>query len=288
MKETRVYKQTGTCSIQADIYYQGPRTPVIIYIHSGALIFGTREWLPVEQIEYFTSCGFSLVNIDYRLAPETKFEWIIEDIRDAIHWVRTDATQWYDFDIKRIAVIGGSAGGYLSLLTGTMDYKPNVIVSFYGYGDILGDWYAQPSEFYCAKPLVDRANAINRIGNVEITSGTWDRFDYYVYCRQQGKWVQEVTKMDPILDEEKLKQYNPIDNITEEYPPTLFLHGNQDTDVPYKQSTIMYEKLKSMGIQTELITIEGADHVFDHHFTEPQVQLAFKQLVNFLKVHLYT
>jgi len=84
MKETRVYKQANNCSISADIYYQGADSPVIIYIHGGALIFGTRTWLPLEQIEYFTSSGFSIVNIDYRLAPETEFEFIIEDIKDAI------------------------------------------------------------------------------------------------------------------------------------------------------------------------------------------------------------
>lgn len=286
MKETRIYKQTENCSISADIYYQGTRSPVIIYIHSGALIFGTREWLPVEQIEYLTNRGFSLVNIDYRLAPETSFEFIIEDIRDAINWVRTEATEWYDYDVDKIAVMGGSAGGYLSLLTGTMDYKPNAIVSFYGYGNILGDWYTHPSEYYCKKPIIDRISAINRIGNVEITDGKWDRFDYYVYCRQQGRWIQEVTKMDPKLDKEKIKKYNPIDNITKEYPPTLFLHGNQDTDVPYEQSIIMHNKLKDMGIYTKLITIDGADHVFDHNFTDQQVQFAYIELIDFLKVHL--
>ncbi|MFC7681717.1 alpha/beta hydrolase fold domain-containing protein [Paenibacillus sp. GCM10028914] len=286
MKETRIYKQTENCSISADIYYQGAGSPVIIYIHSGALIFGTREWLPIEQIEFLTNYGFSVVNIDYRLAPETNFDFIIEDIRDAINWVRTEATQWYDFDVTKIALMGGSAGGYLSLLTGTMDFKPNVIISFYGYGDILGNWYTQPSEYYCNKPIIDRMSALSRIGNVEITNGEWDRFDYYVYCRQQGIWIQEVTKMDPKIDKDKIKQYNPIDNIAEGYPPTLFLHGNQDTDVPYEQSVIMYEKLKDMGIYSKLITIDGADHVFDHNFKDEQVQFAFAELIDFLKVHL--
>ncbi|WP_054403248.1 alpha/beta hydrolase [Paenibacillus solani] len=286
MKETRIYKQTENCSISADIYYQGAGTPVIIYIHSGALIFGTREWLPNEQIEYFNNNGFSVVNIDYRLAPETNFELIIEDIRDAIHWVRTGAIQWYDFDINKIAVMGGSAGGYLSLLTGTMDYKPNVIISFYGYGDILGSWYTQPSEYYCKKPIVDREHALNKIGNSEITNGKWDRFDYYVYCRQQGRWIQEVLKIDPKSDANKIKHYNPVDNITEGYPPTLLLHGTQDTDVPYEQSVIMYEKLKDMGINCKLITIDGADHVFDHNFKDQQVQVAFSELLEFLEVHL--
>ncbi|MUG86496.1 alpha/beta hydrolase fold domain-containing protein [Paenibacillus timonensis] len=286
MKETRIYKQIDNCSISADIYYQGTDTPVILYIHSGALIFGTREWLPTAQIEYLTNAGFSLVNIDYRLAPETKFEIIIEDIRDAIEWVRTKAIEWYDFDIDNIAVMGSSAGGYLSLLTGTMDYKPKAIISFYGYGDILGTWYTEPSEYYCKKPMISRSKAIENIGFEETTDGKWDRIDFYYYCRQQGVWVQEVTKMDPNYDLNKLMQYNPINNISNDYPPTLFLHGDQDTDVPYEQSVKMYEKLKEIGIETKLITIEGADHVFDHDFEDPKVQGAFIEVVDFLKTHL--
>ncbi|WP_018758351.1 alpha/beta hydrolase [Paenibacillus terrigena] len=286
MKETRVYKQANNCSISADIYYQGADSPVIIYIHGGALIFGTRTWLPFEQIEYFTSSGFSIVNIDYRLAPETEFEFIIEDIRDAIEWVRTKAIEWYDFDINNIAVMGSSAGGYLSLLTGTMDVKPQAIVSFYGYGDILGDWYSQPSEFYCKKPMINRTMASESIGNIEVTTGVWERFDFYLYCRQQGVWVQEVTRFNRNKDSDNLIKYNPINNISEDYPPTLFLHGDQDTDVPYEQSVLIYEKLKEKGVYSKLITIEGADHVFDHNFNDPTIQRAFMNVVEFLRTHL--
>jgi acetyl esterase/lipase len=287
MKDTRVYKQTKNCSISADIYYQGADSPVIIYIHGGALIFGTKTMLPLEQIDYFTRAGFSLVNIDYRLAPETEFEFIIEDIRDAIEWVRTKSIEWYDYDINKIAVMGSSAGGYLSLLTGTMDIKPKAIVSFYGYGDILGDWYAQPSEFYCKKPMITRSKALESIGNKELTNGVEEeRFDFYLYCRQQGVWVQEVTRIDPDKDRYQLMKYNPINHITEDYPPTLLVHGDQDTDVPYEQSVIMHEKLQETGGYSKLITIEGADHVFDHHFSDPAVQRAFKNVVDILRTHL--
>jgi len=286
MKDTRVYKQVNRCSIYADIYYQGPNSPIILYIHGGALIFGTRDWLPVEQIEFYTRAGYSLVNIDYRLAPETAFECIIEDIRDAVDWVRSKATEWYDFDVDNIALMGSSAGGYLSLLAGALGIKPKAIVSFYGYGDILGEWYAQPSEYYCKKPMINRDSAMKYMNDTEITTGNWDRFDFYLYCRQQGVWIQEVTKMDRKHDLTQLTKFNPINHVTIDYPPTLLLHGDQDTDVPYEQSLLMYEKLKEAGVDAKLITIEGADHVFDHHFKDPSVQRAFNEILEFLKTYL--
>ena len=285
-KDTRIYKKVGNCLIAADIYYHGANSPVIIYIHGGALIFGTRNWFPAEQIEFYLKNGFSVVNIDYRLAPETPFNEIIEDIRDAIVWVKTQTIEWYGFDVNNIAVIGSSAGGYLSLLTGTMDTKPKAIVSFYGYGDILGDWYKYPSEFYCKRPFVDREIAIKSLSDKEITDGDWARFDFYLYCRQQGKWIEEVTKLDRVNDLQKIYKYNPINNITKFFPPTLLLHGNKDTDVPIEQSILINCKLIEKDIYSKLIVIEGADHVFDQNFNDEAVQKAFMEVINFLKTNL--
>lgn len=287
LKDTRIFKKTDNCSISADIYYQGSQSPVIIYIHGGALIFGTREWLSLDQIEYFRRSGFSIVNIDYRLAPETNFEEIIEDIKDALNWVRTKAMEWYDFDSNNIAVMGSSAGGYLSLLIGTMDIRPKAIISFYGYGDILGKWYSEPSEYYCQRPILNKETAYEYIGDRELTNGQWERFNFYLYCRQHGVWIKEVTGINGINGTPELTKYNPIHNITSEFPPTLLLHGNQDTDVPFEQSVIMYEKLKENGVEAKLIIVDGADHAFDQNFHHPSVQSAFKEIVDFLRSHLF-
>lgn len=284
--ESKVYKNTKQSLIYADIYYHGSQTPVIIYIHSGALIFGTRKWLPIEQVEIYKNAGFSVISIDYRLAPETKFELIIEDIQDALTWVRTNASKMYDFNTDKLAVIGCSAGAYLCLLSGTMDYKPNAIISFYGYGDILGKWYSEPSEFYCKRPIVKLAEAKQSLSDSELSEGPWDRFNYYLWCRQHGTWVETVTGLDRDIDIELLRKYNPIDNISKDFPPTLFLHGDKDTDVPYEQSLTMYEALRKVGIQTDLVTVCGADHVFDQNINDPQVKSAFEKTVGFLKKHL--
>ncbi len=284
--ESKVYKNTKHSSICADIFYHGSETPVIIYIHSGALIFGTRKWLPMEQVEIYKSAGFSVISSDYRLAPETKFELINDDIQDALNWVRTTASKMYDFNTDKLALIGCSAGAYLSLLSVTMVNRPNAIVSFYGYGDILGKWYSEPSDFYCKKSIVKLVEAEKSLCDSEVSEGSWERFNYYLWCRQQGTWVETVTGLDRENDSELLRRYNPIDNISIDFPPTLFLHGDKDTDVPYEQSLMMYEALRKAGIQTELVTVSGADHVFDQNINDPRVKSAFEKTVGFLKKHL--
>ena len=116
-KDTICYKHVGELAIQADVYRVPGRTwqPVIVWIHGGALIAGNREAIAPWQVELYLQAGFCLVSIDYRLAPETKLPEIIADLRDAIRWVRRCGPGLFGLDPERLAVIGHSAGGYLTL-----------------------------------------------------------------------------------------------------------------------------------------------------------------------------
>jgi hypothetical protein len=49
----------------------------------------------------------------------------------------------------------------------------------------------------------------------------------------------------------------PVNNVTREYPPTLLIHGTEDTDVPCEQSVMMADEFKKYGIDHELIMIAG-------------------------------
>ena len=285
MVETKAFKRSTQTFLCADIYYHGRQTPVLVYIHGGGLIFGSRR-MPMERVEIYKQAGFSVISIDYRLAPETKLPVIVEDIRDALHWVRTTASRLYDFNTDKIALVGSSAGGYLSLLVGTMDERPDAIVSFYGYGDILGAWYAEPSEFYRRRPIVRLDEVEKLMYKGEVTEGGWERFDYYLWCRQHGTWVESVTGLNRDQDLELLRMYNPIDNIRADFPPTLLLHGDEDTDVPYEQSVMMHGALREAGVQAELITLYGAGHGFDRNMQAPGVRQAYEKTVAFLKKHL--
>ena len=58
----------------------------------------------------------------------------------------------------------------------------------------------------------------------------------------------------------KIVPFEPVRNVTKDYPPTLLMHGTKDTDVPYEQSAMMAEELKRHGVDHELITVEGGGH----------------------------
>jgi dipeptidyl aminopeptidase/acylaminoacyl peptidase len=48
--------------------------------------------------------------------------------------------------------------------------------------------------------------------------------------------------------------------VTRQYPPTLLIHGTEDTDVPYELSVMMADQFKKFNVDHELITITGGEH----------------------------
>ncbi|MEK7406366.1 MAG: alpha/beta hydrolase [Acidobacteriota bacterium] len=289
--ETYTYKTARSCTLQADVHRLPGETPrpAILWLHGGALIFGHRGNLGAEQRQRYLREGFTVVSIDYRLAPETKLAGILEDLDDAWRWLRAQGPRLFRIDPDRIAVVGHSAGGYLTLTCGhRLRPRPAALVSFYGYGDIAGDWYSRPDPFYSRQPAVSKEEAWQTVGR-EPLSGTPapnQRFRFYLYCRQQGIWPNEVAGHDPRSEPRAFDPLCPVRNVTAAWPPTLLLHGDQDTDVPFEQSEQMAREFKRHGVEHELIRIPGGPHGFDRKLSDPVVAEAFERVIRFLKERL--
>jgi acetyl esterase/lipase len=294
-KHTQPYKVVGDIEIRADVYQapvDGVR-PAILWLHGGALIFGDRSTISPEQLERYLSAGYTVITANYRLAPEVKLEAIIEDVRDAYQWVRVTGPELFRIDPGRIAVIGHSAGGYLALMSGfCVRPRPRALVAFYGYGDIAGHWYSRPDPFYSQEPSVPKDEAYQAVGGSIITGTPFEgslveeRWRFYLYCRQQGIWPTEVTGHDPDIESKWFNPFCPIRNVTTDYPPTLLIHGDQDTDVPFQQSVLMSQELERQGVEHEFIALANRGHGFDRDgegIKDPVVSEVFDRLLIFLE-----
>jgi acetyl esterase/lipase len=269
VKKTYTYKTVGDTQIQADVYCPDDQRvrPVLVWLHGGALIVGGRGGVPKDLRELCRDEGYALVSFDYRLAPEAKLSAIVEDVEDAFRWLREEGPKLFHADPDRFVVSGGSAGGYLTLLTGyRLKHRPRALVAYWGYGDINGEWYTKPSEHYRKQALVGKDEAYRVVGD-KVLTGTGgsvgrDRGRFYLYVRQNGLWTREVSGFDPATEEghRKLEPYCPVRNVTADYPPTLLIHGTVDTDVPYEQSAEMDKELARQKVAHELVTVTGAGH----------------------------
>lgn len=263
-RQTYTYKTVDKCVIKADVYGAGEQArPVVMWIHGGALIMGNRGGIDAALRAGLVKAGLVVVSIDYRLAPETKLPGILEDVADAYLWVRQKGPELFKADADKIAVMGGSAGGYLTLTCGyRLEPRPRALVSFWGYGDIAGAWYSRPDPFYSKMPAVPQDEAYKAVGGPVLSevTGKNSRGRFYLYCRQQGIWPQEVAGLDPDKEPKKFAPYCPIRNVSDQYPPTLLIHGTRDTDVPYELSESMDKELAKHKVTHELLTVTDAGH----------------------------
>ena len=225
-------------------------------------ISGSRRLAPNSRVlQSLLDKGFVVISIDYRLAPETKLPGIIEDVQDAFRWIAASGDK-FRIEPDRLVVCGGSAGGYLTLMAGfCVDPRPAALVSYWGYGDIVGPWYSRPDPFYLRQPAVTQEQALAAVGSTPVSEPPPNnqRGRFYLYCRQQGVWPKEVAGHDPKSEDRWFTRYCPLRNVNGRYPPTMLVHGTADTDVPYEQSKLMADRLGKAGVEHRLVTVpEGA------------------------------
>jgi len=289
---TFTYKRVGDLEIKLDVHRADDQVSrrVAVWIHGGALINGGRQGVSGRVKKDMLKAGFALVSIDYRLAPETKLPGIIEDLEDAFKWIRQHGPARFNADVSKIAVIGGSAGGCLSLTSGfRVQPPPDVIVSFWGYGDLIGPWYSKPSpharhrrssmteaqarRVMAGPPVV---NARDRLG---------DGGAFYQYCRQTGLWPRHVSGHGPEKEPEWFFPYMAVKNVSEDYPPTLLIHGDRDTDVPHEQSVMMAEQFRRHGVEHRLISVKNGEHGLAGARRE-DIEAAYAAMLPFIRKHM--
>ncbi|HMJ64192.1 MAG TPA: alpha/beta hydrolase [Candidatus Binatia bacterium] len=291
-KETVVYKKAGPLGIKADVYHYSDAKvrPVVVSLHGGALIMGHRESVTGPVKNFALTNGYVVVSFDYRLAPETKLPAIIEDIEDAFRWLRGEGAKRFHIDPDRVAVTGGSAGGYLTLATGhRIQPRPRVLLAYFGYGDLIGDWYSTPSPHpRHNQRKITAEEAWQQVSGPAVADARERKGDggiFYNFCRQTGQWPKAVSGWDPRGEAEKFYPFMPVKNVTAAYPPTVLIHGRADTDVPFEQSELMAQEFKKHGVPFQFHEIAKAEHGLAGGNRE-EIETAQRKAFEFVKLYL--
>jgi acetyl esterase/lipase len=202
--------------------------PAVLFIHGGGFVGGDKgEYRTASVCTDLTRAGYVVVSCNYILGPKDKpgvWPRNIADCRDAVRWMRANADK-LSLDPSRIAVAGGSAGGYLALMVGLSDDKT-------GPG---GDPNAKHSAAVDA--VIDMYGVVN--------------------FSKHGKG--DV----PGVPAEGQAAYLPENQCDENDPPVLIFHGTDDKIVDIAQSQSMAAALSRAKTRYDFVTVEGAPHTFD-------------------------
>jgi acetyl esterase/lipase len=236
--------------------------PTLIYIHGGGWVTGTKE-AAVLQILPWLDMGWTVVNVEYRLAKTSLAPAAVEDCRCALRWVIRNAKQ-YNFDTNKIVLTGHSAGGHLSLITG-------MLTSSAGLDRQCPSPSGTPPASGSDEPKV--AAIINWYGITDVG-------DLFEGPNAQGyavAWMGSQPNRDEIA-----KRVSPLTYVRSDLPPILTIHGDADPTVPYTHAVRLHQALEKAGVPNQLVTVPGGKH---GNFPRPENERAYRAIREFVVKH---
>ena len=108
--------------VLGDLYRQKTTrpAPAVLLVHGGGWTGKDGRWQMTSIARKLAKRGYVVFNVTYRLAPRWTYPAPVEDLQEAVKWLRAHATE-NGIDPGRIATFGYSAGGYLAALTGLIE-----------------------------------------------------------------------------------------------------------------------------------------------------------------------
>jgi acetyl esterase/lipase len=264
-----VYHTANNYENKLDVYTPADAsrpTPVVIVIHGGGWVEGTKEERVLEVMPYL-QMGFAAVNVEYRLGRSSLAPAAVEDCRCALHWIFANAKK-YNFDPARVVLQGGSAGGHLALMTG-------MLTPAAGFDR---ECRAADDNYWSANPGTSKDPRVAAIVN---WFGIADVLDELHGPNAKGYavvWIGDQPNADEIA-----KRVSPINYVTGNLPPIITIHGDKDELVPYSQSVRLHKALDTAKVPNQLFTVPGAGH---GGFTYQQNQDSWAAVRKFLQEHV--
>jgi dipeptidyl aminopeptidase/acylaminoacyl peptidase len=229
------------------------KLPLILNVHGGPWTRDTWGYDPEAQ--WFANRGYACLQVNFRgstgygknfLNAAIK-QWggkMHDDLVDAVHWaIKEDIA-----DPKRIAIYGGSYGGYAALVGATFT----------------------PDLFCCAVDIVGPSNLITMIKNIPP----------YWFTLQA---IEHKRVGNPDTEEEFLKSRSPLFKVDQIKIPILIAHGANDPRVKQSESEQIVEAMKKKGIAYEYLLFPDEGH----GFAKPENRIKFYAAAEkFLAKHL--
>jgi len=211
--------------------------PLLLFIHGGGWSKGGRD---NPRLGWVAQHGYAVASIEYRLSQEALFPAQIFDCKGALRWLRAHQDE-YGYDASRVVVAGTSAGGHLAALMGTSG----------DIGDLEGDTGGNPDQASRVQGVIDYYGPSDFASRSKNHPSKTDHPEGGVYQLLGGPVKENL---------QAARRASPTTYISEDDPPLLIFHGDQDKTVFLDQSQHLETLYSSAGLEVSLQVIEGAGH----------------------------
>jgi acetyl esterase/lipase len=235
-----------------------PNGAAVLWLQSGGWY---SPWQPAERLVPgcvpMLSKGITVLIVRHGSAPKFAVPDAVADVRRCVRYVHQHADD-LGLDAKRLGVLGGSAGGHLTLMLATT-------------GDD-GDASAQdetlhfPSRIACGVALYPPT---------DLRGWTTD---------PPAEIAKHAGLKPPLTFSADLEDdVSPLLHVSADDAPVLMIHGDKDLLVPIEHSQNIIPEFEKAKVGSELITIEGAAHGFS---PEQNVKTVAPAMMEWFEKHL--
>ena len=238
-----VYGMYSGTALLLDVYKPArPNGYGIVFISGSGwtspLAYGAPELKSNSQSKLYADAlakaGYTVFPVNHRAVPRFRYPAPVEDVQRAVRFVRHNAAR-FGIRADRIGASGGSSGGHLVSMLGTLDGK------------------GKPSD----PDPIERESAkvqcvVARAAPIDFLTGDNGNFILGMAKPKEG--------MEDTEEYRVYKEASPVNYVTPDDPPFLLMHGDKDEQVAFSQSIEMEAKLKAAGVPVKLLIVPGAGH----------------------------
>ena len=215
---------------------------ILLMIHGGAWMGGDEKEFAENCLAACEECGFAAASMDYsKLTNGANAYDMTDEIDMAIRKI-IDEMALNGYTADKLIIAGHSAGAHISLMYAyTRHDSSPVEIAF-----VMSN--CAPSEF---------------IKDSRTKTTTMGKFGHLLLTALSG---QAITRFNEKEQEEYIRSVSPVYLVNSSVPPTIVVHGNADTMVPYQNSVDLFSALQSAGVESRMLTYEGANHFLGREF----------------------
>ena len=268
----------------------------VVYLHGSAYYVLDKDVGTRPLFGHLAAQGHVVVDVAYRLFPETDVPGMVADALRAVAWVREHATE-LGINSDRIVLAGGSAGGHLALLAAYAHDDPvltpaemrgcdvRVCAAASLYGQVtLEAMYAHTSQQRICHPDDPRPDwsAPPSKGMSRLFGADAARLRLqFMGCAGRCDWLVGGT---PSEVPERYAQVSVLQRVGPDCPRTLLLHGTHDEMAPVTAVRQLEDRLQHEGVAVSGVFLPHTDHMFDLIGTKwsPAARVAIHVLERYL------
>lgn len=245
-----------------------------IYFHGSAWTILDKDFGTRPLFKHLVSQGHVIMDVAYRLFPETDMAGMVNDVYRAIAWMKSNAA---DLQVKpdRIVIGGASAGAHLSSLAaysmmdqafvpvelyGT-DLSVHAVISAYGPTDLKAMYY-HTGQHVTTNRSPKPASSPSPLWVQKMMGKNFHRLGFDKDAAAIGV-LPVMLGCSPDECPEVYTALSPITYINSNCPQTLILQGMHDLIVPVEATRQLYRRLNEEGVKAAMYLIPQTDHAFD-------------------------